>query len=542
MEKLTEGAEKKVGRGVSLQRSIQKDNPVVDDSMGLMQDVKCSGCRPSPEDVNAELAGMPFPARRSAAMSLQKSLGNRFVQGLAVQAKKREDEELMQGKFASRLIGTLQAKEEAPPNKTGIPDQLKSGIESISGMDLSDVRVHYNSSEPAQLNALAYTQGQEIHVASGQEKHLPHEAWHAVQQAQGRVKPTMQLKDGIPINDEEDLEHEADEMGAKALTNPAQLQGASEETDPIQLKFASVKHTQDNQAAKPLISGHTPPPASQVQRMVYQVGNDKETTSTVDKVKGPKERLVDTTTSGLPFYRHALELFSSGLKTNEELKIVGHGSENGTIGGVHPIDLVNNLIKQGLDPAQHKGDINLTVCLSGHAIDGFAIADTFCWYLRLNGFTNRVIGYDGYVHADPNGNLMVVPPDNQDIFIKAKQESERLDAIDADAIFDQMVMIDKKPMKEYQDWERVLVDDMIKQKGIMENCYVRLSDRPELRRVVNFPEIKTKEEMKIFRREYIEMMKKKQPLPTQRGSQGETSVTSLQLYRVDNELSKKIIY
>lgn len=37
----------------------------------------------------------------------------------------------------------------------------------------------------------------------GQEQHLPHDAWHLVQQAQGRVKPTMQLKAGAPENDVE---------------------------------------------------------------------------------------------------------------------------------------------------------------------------------------------------------------------------------------------------------------------------------------------------------------------------------------------------
>jgi len=79
-------------------------------------------------------------------------------------------------------------------NKTGMPDHLKSGLENLSGHDLSDVRVHYNSSKPAQLNAHAYAQGNQIHLGPGQEKHLPHEGWHAVQQKQGRVKATTQLK------------------------------------------------------------------------------------------------------------------------------------------------------------------------------------------------------------------------------------------------------------------------------------------------------------------------------------------------------------
>lgn len=102
-------------------------------------------------------------------------------------------------------------------NNTGLPDNLKSGVESMSGYSLDDVKVHYNSDKPAQLQAHAYAQGTDIHIAPGQEKHLPHETWHVVQQKQGRVKPTMQLKSNIPVNDDAGLEKEADVMGAKAL-------------------------------------------------------------------------------------------------------------------------------------------------------------------------------------------------------------------------------------------------------------------------------------------------------------------------------------
>ncbi|GLR17011.1 eCIS core domain-containing protein [Portibacter lacus] len=102
------------------------------------------------------------------------------------------------------------------PNNTGLPNQLKSGIENLSGFSLDDVNVHYNSSKPAQLQAHAYTQGTDIHVAAGQEKHLPHEAWHVVQQKQGRVQATTQMK-GIGVNDDAGLEKEADVMGAKAM-------------------------------------------------------------------------------------------------------------------------------------------------------------------------------------------------------------------------------------------------------------------------------------------------------------------------------------
>ena len=101
-------------------------------------------------------------------------------------------------------------------NRTGLPNQLKSGIEALSDVSLDDVNVHYNSSKPAQLQALAYTQGSDIHVAPGQEQHLAHEAWHVVQQKQGRVQPTTQLRN-VAINDDFGLEREADVMGDKAL-------------------------------------------------------------------------------------------------------------------------------------------------------------------------------------------------------------------------------------------------------------------------------------------------------------------------------------
>lgn len=128
---------------------------------------------------------------------------------MTVQRQGQEEEELLQGKFAP-----IQKK----GNDTGLPDNLKSGIENLSGMGMDDVKVHYNSDKPATLQAHAYAQGTEIHVAPGQEKHLPHEAWHVVQQKQGRVKPTMQLKGNVNVNDDKGLEKEADVMGEKALT------------------------------------------------------------------------------------------------------------------------------------------------------------------------------------------------------------------------------------------------------------------------------------------------------------------------------------
>lgn len=111
-------------------------------------------------------------------------------------------------------------------NDTGLPDRLKLGIERLSGYAMDDVRVHYNSSKPAQLQARAYAQGTMIHIGPGQEQHLPHEAWHVVQQKQGRVRATRQTKGKVHINDDAVLEREADIMGARALRAAAVGPGA----------------------------------------------------------------------------------------------------------------------------------------------------------------------------------------------------------------------------------------------------------------------------------------------------------------------------
>ncbi len=119
-------------------------------------------------------------------LQLQRGHGNRYVQRL------------------------VEGRRPAPG--AGLPDGIKSAIERRSGVDLSGARVHYDSPWPARLGALACTQGEEIHVAPGQEKHLAHEAWHVVQQRQGRVRATR-TENGIALNDDAGLEREAGRAG-----------------------------------------------------------------------------------------------------------------------------------------------------------------------------------------------------------------------------------------------------------------------------------------------------------------------------------------
>src|SRR5437762_370666 len=152
-------------------------------------------------------------------LTLQRSIGNQAVQRLVTRTTQGGTE-------------LAQRKE----NRTGLPDRLKAGAERLSGVSLDDVNVHYNSSQPAQLQALAYTQGTDIHVGPGQERHLAHEAWHVVQQKQGRVLPTLQAS-GVAINDDEGLEREADAQGARAIQGEPLSPG---EVSPLQSSKSDV--------------------------------------------------------------------------------------------------------------------------------------------------------------------------------------------------------------------------------------------------------------------------------------------------------------
>lgn len=110
-------------------------------------------------------------------------------------------------------------KEERPnfvrrTNRTGIPLQLKERMEQNTGVSFDDVRVHYNSTLPAKLDALAYTKGSQVEIGPGQERHLPHELGHVVQQKLGMVRANARHASGVTLNTDAGLERQADEIGA----------------------------------------------------------------------------------------------------------------------------------------------------------------------------------------------------------------------------------------------------------------------------------------------------------------------------------------
>lgn len=102
-------------------------------------------------------------------------------------------------------------------NSTGIPDRMKQDLESRSGLSFDDVRIHYNSGRPARFQSLAYTQGTNVYIAPGQEKHLRHELGHVIQQKQGLVRPAIRYENAL-LNNDPYLENQADRFAAGSFT------------------------------------------------------------------------------------------------------------------------------------------------------------------------------------------------------------------------------------------------------------------------------------------------------------------------------------
>jgi hypothetical protein len=116
----------------------------------------------------------------------------------------------------------------------GLPEDLRAGIENLSGVSMGDVQVFHGSSEPAEVGARAHAQGSDIHLAPGADDALPHEAWHVAQQRQGRVSPNAKVGDN-GMNADANLEAEAESMGAKA----ASLGAAAPASGPVKAGAAA---------------------------------------------------------------------------------------------------------------------------------------------------------------------------------------------------------------------------------------------------------------------------------------------------------------
>lgn len=127
-------------------------------------------------------------------------------------------------------------------NRTNIPTAMKERIERTSGVSLDDVKVHYHSDRPGLVGALAYTQGNQVYVGAGQERHLPHELGHVVQQKMGMVRPTR-FENGYAVNDDGRLERQADEIGKGNVSFGGSAGKGMSGGWPIQMATATLKGT-----------------------------------------------------------------------------------------------------------------------------------------------------------------------------------------------------------------------------------------------------------------------------------------------------------
>jgi len=321
-----------------------------------------------------------------------------------------DEPEFAQGQPAAPQTGTAQLRaaastagdeaEARPENRTGLPGTLKAGIETLSGLALDDVRVHYNSPRPAQLQALAYTQGSQIYLGPGQQRHLPHEAWHVVQQKQGRVQPTLSVA-GTPVNDNPALENEADVLSAKA----SKVFAATAQTNPNSLGTVQKKSAASTQVAQRLIINLDP--------------EDATIASSVEAIKANIMPNSDVTTLG------TARLWL--LRPMEPLVISGHGERLSTakepniawdkeyddeseksfreMGWSHrpatvdlpiltPQGLFDALVEKGWS-RRHKGDIDLRSCWSAMPSHKPNFILQFVRLIHADGRKNSVIGYKG---------------------------------------------------------------------------------------------------------------------------------------------------
>lgn len=139
-----------------------------------------------------------------------------------------DEEESIQGKFAGQMqadTGNISIPESgtAHDDKSGLPDRVKRGMGEAIGGDFSSVQFVTDSQKAVDVGALAFTQGKTVEFAPGQFKPdtsaglelIGHELTHVDQQAKGNVEPTMEIG-GMPVNDEQSKETEADDKGKAA--------------------------------------------------------------------------------------------------------------------------------------------------------------------------------------------------------------------------------------------------------------------------------------------------------------------------------------
>jgi Domain of unknown function (DUF4157) len=146
----------------------------------------------------------------------------------------------------------------------GLPIALSNQIKTLLGVDPSQAVIHKNSGKAAEIGALAFVQGNEIHFAPGKfnpntregKELIGHEFTHYKQQMQGLVQPTSEIA-GMPLNEDPALEAAADAMGAKIAAEQggaaaaSAVAGGGGASSPIQAKMEAAEPQPEAETAAP---------------------------------------------------------------------------------------------------------------------------------------------------------------------------------------------------------------------------------------------------------------------------------------------------
>ena len=106
--------------------------------------------------------------------------------------------------------------------------QAKANVSKVTGVNVHDAQVTFDSPRPIQLKANATAQGLQVDIGPQQEDHLEHELGHVAQNKKQPVQANKKASNGTLINDEKDKEKYADEVDTKAkqLNEPVQAKAS----------------------------------------------------------------------------------------------------------------------------------------------------------------------------------------------------------------------------------------------------------------------------------------------------------------------------
>ncbi len=211
-----------------------------------------------------------------------------------------------------------------------LPQPVQAKMADAFDFNFDSVRVHQDDKASA-MGALAYTQGSDVHFAPGQydpdsargQELLGHELAHVVQQTEGRVQATTQLK-GVGLNDDSALEREADDWGARAARGESvdrggQASAASAGSDAPVQRFKDYGATGEHDAKKATHWANSTP---------LRVADDGTAAVAQGSVAGSQELYV------VP---GRLPAINSDLKSaSAPLKLIKAG---GSVSGATPADL-----------------------------------------------------------------------------------------------------------------------------------------------------------------------------------------------------------